>query len=401
MERKTIKKPSNVYRNSSLRFKKFDDSEKTLPEKLERSIPESQLFLQLVDFERKLDATLISKRLSIDDASKISYNKNQGDLEIIVSNTFKNQKPFYHTDSVSGTISTDPPSWILRIEGRLLNGVNYGRKFTEFFKSIFIQFEQTQHSGDLSSTTIEWHKTSQSVSTDGFELKRPGDNEITLKIIMHLDYPLSHFRLSPALSTILDLKFDTKAGIIRALWQYVRLNRLHEPNDRRVILNNAPLKEVFGCDKMHFSQVPQLLLPHLLPPEPIEINYRIRLSDDSDEPRQCFTVQIPLSVASEINQSNENFSQSKQITLLDEQVERCIEQIHLRKRKRDFMLAFSNDPIQFIHNFLASQIHDYKVINSQNGKDEEQERKSRFYFQPYVYDAVQSYLQSLAGPQER
>jgi len=59
------------------------------------------------------------------------------------------------------------------------------------------------------------------------------------------------------------------------------------------------------------------------------------------------------------------------------------------------MMGFCASPIDFINNLIESQVRDLKIMTSDSSKDEEEERHSRFYYQPFIYDAVQQYLQSL------
>lgn len=53
------------------------------------------------------------------------------------------------------------------------------------------------------------------------------------------------------------------------------------------------------------------------------------------------------------------------------------------------MLGFSTSPVDFINDLIASQVRDWKVMNSETGKDDEDERHSTYYYQPLVEEAVQ------------
>lgn len=76
------------------------------------------------------------------------------------------------------------------------------------------------------------------------------------------------------------------------------------------------------------------------------------------------------------------------------------------------MLNFSNNPTEFLNRFIASCIQDSKVKNGKNlihnfnlkkktlqittataKQSEEAERKAAFYYQPYIRDAVNQYLE--------
>lgn len=64
--------------------------------------------------------------------------------------------------------------------------------------------------------------------TDGFEIKRSGDQNVNCQIILHLDYSPEKYKLAPELSKLLNVHTESKAAIIMAVWQYikVRLNKI-------------------------------------------------------------------------------------------------------------------------------------------------------------------------------
>lgn len=49
--------------------------------------------------------------------------KTIGKVRMSIYNKFSNQEPFYHTDPSHQHSLSHPPSWTLRIEGRLLEEV--------------------------------------------------------------------------------------------------------------------------------------------------------------------------------------------------------------------------------------------------------------------------------------
>lgn len=94
--------------------KKKKQAEKILPQKVRDLVPESQAYMDLLAFERKLDATIMRKRLDIQEALKRPM-KQKRKLRIFISNTF--YPPKEPTESEEGTVA----SWELRVEGRLLD----------------------------------------------------------------------------------------------------------------------------------------------------------------------------------------------------------------------------------------------------------------------------------------
>jgi SWI/SNF-related matrix-associated actin-dependent regulator of chromatin subfamily D len=101
-----------IYKFRSKKKKKLTD--KILPQKVRDLVPESQAYMDLLAFERKLDATIMRKRLDIQEALKRPM-KQKKKLRIFISNTFYPAKEPGETEE--GTVA----SWELRVEGRLLD----------------------------------------------------------------------------------------------------------------------------------------------------------------------------------------------------------------------------------------------------------------------------------------
>ena len=89
-------------------------------------------------------------------------------------------------------------------------------------------------------------------------------------------------QVSDELSAIIGLKQDTRPRIILALWQYIKvnnliikLNRLQDSENSKIILNNKELHAIFGVDKMDIASIPTKLNDHLKLPDPIEVSYTL------------------------------------------------------------------------------------------------------------------------------
>jgi SWI/SNF-related matrix-associated actin-dependent regulator of chromatin subfamily D len=335
-------------------------------------------------------------------------------LRLNIYNTYSNQEAVYHVDSSFGATLNDSPSWTLRMEGRVLEnavaGANFSptslptkpttnRKFSSFFSKIFIQLDKELYPDN---DIIEWHKAAQPYDCDGFEVKRPGNQETTAKIVLHLDHQPPQYKISPELGRILGMKdrAETRARILMQIWQYIKVNKLQDPEDRKTVINNSTLKDIFGCDRMQFSQIPQLLTEHISPPEPYEIDFRIKLSGTPTLSERVFDIQIQLDDPASINSTSATLdSTAKEIDQLDEQISKHIQEINKLKRKRDFMLQFSKAPVEFINSYCDTQLRDYKITTSEPTSLDEEERRSNFYYHPFVVEAVEQFVQSSVTPQ--
>jgi SWI/SNF-related matrix-associated actin-dependent regulator of chromatin subfamily D len=324
-------------------------------------------------------------------------------LRMFIYNSYENQAPFYHTENYSANL--EPPSWTLRIEGHLLDSLEStlpgGRmpptgsrttkkKFSRFFRKIFIQLDKELY---YPNDTIEWDKSESGVDTDGFEIKRQGDQETTVKIFLHLDYSPTRFKLSPPLAQLLNIHTETRARVTHALWQYIKMYRLQDPDDRRLINNDEALAAVFNCSKMEISALPRLISEHLGPPDPIEIEYTIRCTGEIADYREVYDVEV------EVEEVSGTFSRpdvlpSSEQEALDEQIGKLVGQIRQRCKRREFMTQFHHSPTASINRLVAAQIHDFQTLQTDGTGGTspfEEERTANFFYQPLVLKAVERF----------
>ncbi len=126
-------------------------------------MPESHAYMDLLSFERKLDATIARKRLDIQEALKKPM-KQKRKLRIFISNT-----------TVPGKDEDQPSGWELRVEGRLLDdekkvdNMKSKRKFSSFFKSLVIELDKDLYGPD--NHLVEWRRITTTQETDGFQVK--------------------------------------------------------------------------------------------------------------------------------------------------------------------------------------------------------------------------------------
>merc|ERR1711936_1530183 len=126
--------------------KKKKLADKILPQKVRELVPESQAYMDLLAFERKLDSTIMRKRLDIQEALKRPM-KQKRKLRIFISNT---TFPAKEGEGDEGSTT----GWELRVEGRLLDEDKKAdpskskRKFSSFFKSLVIELDKDLYGPD-------------------------------------------------------------------------------------------------------------------------------------------------------------------------------------------------------------------------------------------------------------
>ncbi|KAJ0106429.1 hypothetical protein Patl1_18284 [Pistacia atlantica] len=380
------------------RRKKRKLPERQIPDKVAAILPECALYTQLLEFEARVDSALARKKIDIQESLKNPHHV-QKTLRIYVFNTFANQAQT-SPDKKTG----EAPSWSLKIIGRMLEdgkdpvlaGITQKPsssypKFSSFFKKITIYLDQNLYPDNH---VILWESARSPALHEGFEVKRKGDKEFTAIVRLEMNYSPEKFKLSPALSEVLGIEVDTRPRIIAAIWQYVKGRKLQNPNDPSFFICDPPLQKVFGEEKMKFAMVSQKISQHLTPPQPIHLEHKIKLSGISPAGNTCYDVliDVPFPLEKEMSAFLTNMERNKEIDACDELICAAIKKIHEHRRRRAFFLGFSQSPGEFINALIASQSKDLKLVAGDSSRSTEKERRSDFFNQPWVEDAVIRYM---------
>lgn len=378
--------------------KKAKLKDKFIPQKVRELVPESQSYMDLLEFERKLDNTIMRKRLDIQEALKRPI-KTKKKLRVFITNQI------YPRKLESDTEEENIPQWELKIEGRLIEEPQkdaHGnpiplkpktRKFSSFFKSLVIELDKDLYGPD--NHLVEWHRTPQTAETDGFQVKRHGDQSLKCTILMLLDYQPAQFKLDPRLAKLLSIHTATRPAIIQSLWQYIKTHQLQDSQEKEFINLDKYLQQIFECDRIRFSDIPNKLHMHCMPPDPIVINHMINI--ETNEPKRTSIYDITVEVDDTLREQMKNFlsaSQSQSIlecSQLDVKIQEQIDLMNQLRLNRDFFMSFSDGPQEFINNWLVSQSNDLKSMADLNGNPEE-ERKSEFFYEPWADEAVGRYF---------
>ncbi|KAL4383957.1 hypothetical protein GQ457_15G006700 [Hibiscus cannabinus] len=369
--------------------------EKQIPDKVAAILPECALYTQLLEFEAKVDAALSRKKADIERSIK-NPPCIQKTLRLYVFNTYSNLGP---TDPDQK--STEAPSWSLKIIGRILEDgkdpVLAGKaqktypKFSSFFKKITIYLDASLYPDNH---VILWESARSPALHEGFELKRKGDKESTVRLRIEMNYRPERFKLSPALAEVLGIEVDTRPRILAAIWHYVKSKKLQIYEDNSFFSCDPPLQKVFGVEKLKFIMVSQKISQHLTPLPPIHLEHRIKLSGNSPIGSTCYDVlvDVPFPLETEKSAFLADMEKNKEIDACDEVICTAIEKIHEHCWRQAFFLGFSQSPAEFINALISSQGKDLKLFAGEANHNAEKERRSEFYNQPWIEDAVIRYL---------
>ncbi|XP_062569941.1 SWI/SNF-related matrix-associated actin-dependent regulator of chromatin subfamily D member 1-like isoform X3 [Saccostrea cucullata] len=393
MDRKRPPDPRGTPQQMKQAKKKKKVADKILPQRVRDLVPESQAYMDLLAFERKLDATIMRKRLDIQEALKRPM-KQKRKLRIFISNTFYPAKA--EGEDGDETVA----SWELRVEGRLLEDAasaklndtsKMKRKFSSFFKSLVIELDKELYGPD--NHLVEWHRTPTTQETDGFQVKRPGDQNVKCTVLLMLDYQPPQFKLDPRLARILGVHTQTRPVIINALWQYIKTHSLQDHHEREYINCDKYLEQIFECKRMKFAEIPGKLHSLLMPPDPIVINHVITVEGPDARKTACYDIDVEVddTLKQQMNSFLLSTASQHEIGSLDSKIHETVETINQLKTNREFFLSFAKDPQEFINNWLISQSRDLKTMTDVVGNPEE-ERRADYYYQPWSQEAVCRYF---------
>ncbi|NXR14144.1 SMRD2 regulator, partial [Semnornis frantzii] len=360
-------------------------ADKVLPQRIRELVPESQAYMDLLAFERKLDQTIARKRMEIQEAIKKPLTQKRK-LRIYISNTFTPAKE-------EGEGGERVASWELRVEGKLLEDPSkQKRKFSSFFKSLVIELDKELYGPDN-------HLVERGAQrAPGTEPRACGDSRGVQGTVLGAEtFACSsgvspqppQYKLDPRLARLLGVHTQTRASIMQALWLYIKHNKLQDSHEKEYINCNRYFRQIFNCVRMRFSEIPMKLAGLLQHPDPIIINHTISVDPNDQKKTACYDIDVEVDDPLKAQMSNflASTTNQQEIASLDAKIHETIESINQLKTQRDFMLSFSNNPQDFIQEWIKSQRRDLKIITDVIGNPEE-ERRAEFYQQPWAQEAV-------------
>ncbi|KAJ9083131.1 SWI/SNF and RSC complex subunit Ssr3 [Entomophthora muscae] len=223
-----------------------------------------------------------------------------------------------------------------------------------------------------------------------------------------MNYPVDRFLPSPELREIIIVAPNkeerslstlvTKSDVITVIWQYVKFYDLQDKDDKLTIICDERLKKLFRYERISFSQLPFLLHAHLLPPEPIAIEYLIRVDKPESTSPVVFDIEVETDdeFKSKVTTVIGNNATNRAIYGLDEKIASLMTSINNAKIKREFLLDFVSSPVDFINRWVASQAQDLEVLHGDTQVNLEEARSADFYNQDWAKESVFHYLMTQA-----
>jgi SWI/SNF-related matrix-associated actin-dependent regulator of chromatin subfamily D len=236
-------------------------TDRNLPEGIEKINPIiAELaghYKALQEAERKLDMTMMRKRLDMQDTFNRHVRREQT-LRIFINNTFENQ-PWQQTNLAPDSFdfeTGEDATYKVKCFAQLLeddddsdneDGVEEDetqksrKQLFHFFKAVSVDVERPF--GEPVNL-VDWKKQPNTEVLNNFNMERKGDENLNLVISLTRDETPERYRLSQALSQTLDMEEGDRAEVLQGVWEYVKFMGLQEDEEKRKVRCDAALKQV-------------------------------------------------------------------------------------------------------------------------------------------------------------
>ncbi|KAJ5993010.1 hypothetical protein N7451_008734 [Penicillium sp. IBT 35674x] len=363
-------------------------------------------YKSLRDLEKRLDASVVRKRLDIQDSISKTVKKYRT-MRIWITNTVENQ-PWQGAGNNPGS-----GRYKVRIEGRLLDdhsgspeeaesqrdaagddamdqdkseddkskesdSKKPSQRFSHFFKTISVDFDKPANAIPDEVKPVNWSKPQlppnatsapPNAEFDSIQFARASQDNLNITIGLVRDETPERFKLSKELAEVLDVEEETRSGIVLGIWDYIRAMELQEDEEKRTVRCDHRLYSIFGREQMFFPQIPDSIAPHTSPIDPIKLPYTIRVDEEfhKDPTPTIYDIQVavedPLRAKMmALIQNPQYTSGMRQIASLDDQVALIIQALTHSRARHAFFTALSKDPVTFVKRWVNSQRRDLENI---------------------------------------
>ena len=357
--------PNSSLRESDIPLKMARRGEELLQSIQERT--SYSTFKNLKSVEHKIDSKLLRKQLDIQESSFKSH-KIKRMLRIFVNGVVEN------VDGVDG--------WCVKVEGRILDPGKFPRveiksRFSSLLKSMILKVDSDESDQDH---IVEWRNDGN--ESDGFEIHRKG-RASKLSLYLRLNNQPEKYKLSPKLAQLLRTHTDTKSFVFMAIWKYIKLKKLQDVNDKKMINCDSQLEELFG-KSLSFKELQEKLEMHLLPMDPVCVETEFGKDAAFDVEIEIEDPNRPL-----LGNLGSTTSTFKELAALDYKINEIVSLANKCEEKRKFLKSFSDSPAKAIDQWIINQSNDLQQITGENNFSI---YDSDYFHSPIVRNAINNFL---------
>jgi SWI/SNF-related matrix-associated actin-dependent regulator of chromatin subfamily D len=208
-----------------------------------------------------LDITVETKKANLEEMLIHPSSKVKTMMTLHIFNVHYNQSNQF-------TLSREDvkvPAWKLVVQGKIrvsdkeqdkeeAMAISPYLKMTRFVKKIEIMFNKDQ----VDYPSLEWNRETYNKELgekDGIEILREGNKELDLNILIQINYSPKQYKVRPELYSVIGIKQCTRLQAISALWEYIKINRLQDQQDRQVVNCNKELQAVNNRSKSSYRVI--------------------------------------------------------------------------------------------------------------------------------------------------
>ncbi|KDD72712.1 hypothetical protein H632_c2988p0, partial [Helicosporidium sp. ATCC 50920] len=295
--------------------------------------------------------------------------------------------------------SSSPPSWALRIQGRIVGEGSPApeaalprQSLTSLVRRLTVELDPAQYPGSEGSVT--WDKARQDAEPrDAFEIRRAGSRDVPVTLTIELDHAPPLYRPSPELAKLLGVQgLVSVPNALQLLWGYVKGRRLFDPSPQAPHIRcDAALAQVLGAPQMRLGGVQDALKAHLATPAPLVVRTLIRTSGPSPSRPECFDLEVYVPLSAELPLYLEALPRG--LEGANAQLQRLLAEAAERRRRHALLLAFAQSPVATSHAIIAAQGRELRTVAGNEGEALHVLRPGQAFADPWVEDAVFRYLQ--------
>lgn len=243
------------------------------------------------------------------------------------------------------------------------------------------------------------------MNCDGFEVRSAtaaaasasaSENlNLHFNVVLQFNFAPEKYRLAPQLASLLPGvgHLATKPAIILALWQYIKLHKLQENDEKKIINNDAALQQLFGCERMTFSELPVLLEPFLLPPEPLCIPFTLQGGSELSVSPLVFDVEVDVDDPKQgPPRSLIPAQMARDLAFHDGRIRELLEALRVSRNNLSLLGAFAQDPLGLTQKLLNAAARDYETLLGDAPVSLDELRGADFYNSEAVEQAVTEFL---------
>ncbi|PSC67860.1 SWI SNF complex component SNF12-like protein [Micractinium conductrix] len=384
-----------------------------LPDRGDLLIPDSPLFAQLQDAERRVDMLISRKRHELQEMFASFRRGPPGSAQ--AAGSARRKLRVYirseHFDQGGAGSAEEPPSWQLAVSGRLLgkadkgadkggldeeSGHHHKHHFTHYVKRIEVTLDPAQYPGEQGR--VVWDKARhEREHREAITVRRLGSAAVEASIKIELDYQPAQWRLSPQLNAALGLKgLHSLPYVMQMLWGYIKAKQLYEPSDRGSVAVRCDdrLRELFGgAASVELGRMSDALKPHLSLPEPVTLMYTIKPDGPAAPLPDCYDFEVEVPLSTELPPYALKAGCTREVEQLDAALTNTLSRLAEHRRRHTCLLSFAQSPVDFCRALVAAQGRELRMAATKEGEAYELMPSGDVYKERWVEDAVLNYMQ--------